>query len=59
MVHILFVLVGSGGERVLHLKILAAIAQVVQNPEFDKKWLEAQSEDELRNIILLAERRRG
>jgi mannitol/fructose-specific phosphotransferase system IIA component (Ntr-type) len=57
--HTVFVLVGSAGDRVLHLKVLAAIAQVVQNPEFDKKWLEARSEDELRNIILLAERRRG
>ncbi|OGW75505.1 MAG: hypothetical protein A2Z72_02825 [Omnitrophica bacterium RBG_13_46_9] len=59
MVHILFVLVGSSVERVLHLKILAAIAQIVQNPEFDKKWLEVRSEDELKNIILLADRRRG
>ena len=59
VVHILFVLVGSGGERVLHLKILAAIAQIVQNPEFDKKWLEARNEDELKHIVLLAERKRG
>jgi len=59
VVHILFVLVGSGGERILHLKILAAIAQIAQNPEFDKNWLEARSEDELRNIVLLAERKRG
>jgi len=57
--HILFVLVGPGGERVLHLKILAAIAQVVQSPEFEKKWLEARNEEELKNIVLLAERRRG
>jgi mannitol/fructose-specific phosphotransferase system IIA component (Ntr-type) len=59
VVHILFVLVGCGADRVLHLKILAAIAQIVQHPEFDKKWLEARNQDELRNIILLAERRRG
>jgi mannitol/fructose-specific phosphotransferase system IIA component (Ntr-type) len=58
IVHIIFVLVGSGGERVLHLKILAAIAQIVQNPEFDKKWMEAKNEEELRNIVLLAERER-
>jgi len=59
VVHTLFVLVGSAGDRVLHLKILAAIAQVVQNPEFDKKWLEARNEDELKSIVLLAKRRRG
>jgi len=59
LVHIAFVLVGSSGERSLYLKDLAAIAQITQNPEFDKKWLEASSKEELRNIVLLAERRRG
>ena len=56
--HIIFVIVGSADERILHLKILAAIAQIVQNPGFDKKWLEASSKEELKHIILLAERRR-
>ena len=59
LIHVAFVLVGSSGERSLHLKDLAAIAQVVQNPEFDKKWLEARNEEELKNIVLLTERRRG
>ncbi len=59
VVHIMFVLAGSAGERVLHLKILAAIAQIVQDPGFDKTWLRAGSKDELRNIVLLAERKRG
>ena len=59
VVHVIFVLVGSGSDRVLHLKILAAIAQVVQNPEFDKNWIGARNEDELRDVVLLAERRRG
>jgi len=59
LVHIVFVLVGSSGERSLHLKDLAAIAQITQNPEFDKKWLEATNKDELKNIVLLAERKRG
>ena len=56
--HIIFVIVGSADERILHLNILAAIAQIVQNPGFDKKWLEASSKEELKHIILLAERRR-
>ncbi|MCK4574818.1 amino acid permease, partial [candidate division WOR-3 bacterium] len=59
VVHIAFVLVGSSGERILHLKILAAIAEITQSPEFDKNWLEASGKEELKNIILLAERRRG
>ncbi len=58
LVHIIFVLVGSRDERNLHLKVLAAIAQVTQNPDFDKNWLEARNTDEIRNIVLLAERHR-
>ena len=56
--HIIFVFVGSADVRNLHLKVLAAIAQITQNPEFDKKWFEATNIDELKNIVLLAERRR-
>lgn len=59
IVHIIFVIVGSIDERNLHLKILAAIAQVTQEPEFDKRWLEARGGEDLKNIILLAKRRRG
>ena len=56
--HIVFVLVGSADQRIFHLKILAAIAQITQNPDFDKKWMEAKNTEELRSIILLAERKR-
>jgi mannitol/fructose-specific phosphotransferase system IIA component (Ntr-type) len=59
IVHIIFVFVGSADDRVLHLKVLAAIAQITQNPEFDKNWLEASSKEELKNILLLSERRRS
>ncbi|MDP6685855.1 MAG: amino acid permease, partial [Candidatus Omnitrophota bacterium] len=58
LAHILFILVGSSDERNLHLKVLAAIAQVTQNPKFDEKWFKAKNEDELRHLVLLAERRR-
>lgn len=57
LVHIAFILVGSSEERVLHLKILAAIAKVVQSHDFEKKWLEAQSKEELKHVILLAEKK--
>ena len=59
LVHIAFILVGSTGERILHLKILAAIARVVQSQDFEKRWLEAKGEQELKHVILLAERKRG
>ena len=58
LAHIIFILVGSHDERNLHLRVLAAIAQITQNPEFDKKWFGARNADELKNIVLLAERHR-
>ena len=59
LVHIVFVLVGSlgGSGRSLHLKDLVAIAEITQSPDFDNKWLEAKNEEELRSLMLLAERR--
>ena len=57
-VHAVFVLVGSKDERNFHLRALSAIAQIVQDPHFDKKWEDAKSEEALRDIVLLGKRRR-
>lgn len=57
-VHIVFVLAGSKEERNFHLRALAAIAEIAQASKFDKNWLAARNIEELRSIILLAERRR-
>ncbi|NQT06100.1 MAG: amino acid permease [Candidatus Omnitrophica bacterium] len=57
-VHTIFILVGSRDERNFHLRALAAIAQIAQDKAFNKNWLEASNVEELRNIILLAERKR-
>ena len=57
-VHTLFVLVGSKDERNFHLRALAAIAQIAQDKDFDKNWSNARNVEELRDIILLAERKR-
>ena len=57
--HVIFVIAGSADQRILHLKVLAAIAQIAQSPEFDKKWFEATNEEALKNIVLLSERKRG
>ena len=57
-VHTIFVLVGTRDERNFHLRALAAIAQIAQDKEFDEKWLTARNSEELRDIILLAERKR-
>jgi amino acid transporter/mannitol/fructose-specific phosphotransferase system IIA component (Ntr-type) len=58
LAHIIFVTVSSFDERNLHLKVLAAIAQITQCPEFDRRWLRARNAEELRNIVLLTERRK-
>ena len=57
-VHIVFMLVGSRDERNFHLRALAAIAEIAQSRDFDKRWLAARNIEDLRNIILLAERKR-
>lgn len=57
-VRIIFVLVGSTDERNFHLRALMAIAQIAQGPDFERNWLGARNEEELRHIILLSSRRR-
>ncbi len=57
-VYAVFILVGSRDERNFHLRALSAIAQVTQDIDFDRDWLRAKNIEELRDIILLAERRR-
>ncbi|GAG68460.1 unnamed protein product, partial [marine sediment metagenome] len=58
-VYAAFVLVGSRDERNFHLRALSAIAQIAQDPDFDKNWLRAKNIEELRDIILLARRHRN
>jgi amino acid transporter/mannitol/fructose-specific phosphotransferase system IIA component (Ntr-type) len=57
-VHAIFVLVGTMDERNFHLRALSAIAQIVQDPLFEQKWMSAENEESLRDIVLLGERRR-
>ena len=57
-IHAVFVLVGTKDERAFHLRALAAIAQIIQDSEFERKWLSARSEEELRDVVLLGKRLR-
>lgn len=57
-VHAVFVLMGTRDERNFHLRALAAIAQIVQASNFDDKWMSARNEKDLKDIILLGERKR-
>lgn len=51
-----FVIVGSRDMRNMHLKALAAIAHIVQHPEFEQRWTTAKNEAQLKDILLLSER---
>ena len=53
-----FVIAGSHDERQFHLQSLAAIAQIVQKPDFQEKWQKAKNEDSLRDVVMLSQRTR-
>lgn len=57
-VHTVFILLGSRDERNYHLRALMSIAQIVQEDGFEARWLRARSLEELRDVILLSNRRR-
>jgi mannitol/fructose-specific phosphotransferase system IIA component (Ntr-type) len=57
-VHTMFVLIGSLDERNYHLRALMAIAQVAQEPNFEKRWLGARDCEALRDVVLLSGRKR-
>ncbi|MCD6336824.1 MAG: PTS sugar transporter subunit IIA, partial [Candidatus Marinimicrobia bacterium] len=58
LVHTMFVLIGTLDERSYHIRALMAIANLVQESEFDKLWMSARNTDELRDVILLSNRKR-
>lgn len=57
-VHAVVVLAGSAEDRNLHLRCLSAIAQIVQNKDFDQRWVRARDDQAMKDIFLLGERRR-
>lgn len=57
-VHTVFMLVGTRDERPFHLMSLAAIAQIVQDPDFEQRWTKAKNAEVLRDIVLLSKRKR-
>jgi mannitol/fructose-specific phosphotransferase system IIA component (Ntr-type) len=57
-VHIIFVLVGTRDMRHSHLRALMAIAQIAQQHDFDERWLSAATTKDLRDIMLLGQRKR-
>ncbi|MFP4215546.1 MAG: amino acid permease [Phycisphaerae bacterium] len=57
-VEAIFLLVGSRDERNFHLRALAAIAQTVQDEQFQKRWADAPGPQGLRDVVLLSNRGR-
>ena len=51
-----FVIIGSENERNFRMKSLMAIAHIVSEDEFVKRWYEARDEEQLRDILLLSRR---
>ncbi len=58
-INTVFVLAGTKDERNFHLRALAAIAQIVQDCNFQRRWMKAKNKEELRDIVLLGKRIRG
>jgi len=57
-VNAVVVLVGTKDERTYHLQALSAIAEIVQNTNFEKRWLRAKDGDALRQVVLLLRKKR-
>ncbi|MDP8266832.1 MAG: amino acid permease [Candidatus Aceula meridiana] len=54
----IFFLLGSKDERNFHLQALASTAQIVQGKMFERRWVDARNTNNLRDILLLGERKR-
>ncbi len=57
-VRTIFMLAGTLDQRNFYLRALAAIAQIFQGMHFEKRWRDARNPQALRDLILLARRRR-
>jgi mannitol/fructose-specific phosphotransferase system IIA component (Ntr-type) len=58
-VRTVFVIAGSRDERNFHLRALSAIAQIVDDPSFRKRWHGASNRQALKDIVLLGKRKRN
>ena len=58
-VRAVFFLFGTADRRNLHLKSLAAIAQIIQSPSFEARWDKADTPEKIRDMLLLSRRKRS
>ncbi|MCX8057938.1 MAG: PTS sugar transporter subunit IIA [Spirochaetes bacterium] len=54
----IFVLIGTRDQRNFHLQVLASIAQLVMDEDFEENWLRYEDINELRKFILKYERKK-
>ena len=57
-VKIAFVLMGSQDQRNYHLRALMNIAHIVSEADFEDRWAQARNSEQLRDIVLLSDRKR-
>jgi mannitol/fructose-specific phosphotransferase system IIA component (Ntr-type) len=55
---VFFLILASRDKRDAYLRTLASLAQIVGDPAFEHQWRTAKSEDRLRDVLLLTERKR-
>ena len=57
-VRTVFMLIGSRDQRNFHLRALMAIAHIVEEPDFEQRWIAAENPEQLRDVVLLSGRTR-
>ncbi len=57
-VNAVFILGGTKDKRLLHLKTLASIATLVNQKDFEKNWLSVDSIVQIKNLMILSNRKR-
>ncbi|WP_083963847.1 F0F1 ATP synthase subunit alpha [Spirochaeta cellobiosiphila] len=51
-VHSIFVLMGSMDQRHFHLVVLSTLARIVQDPTYQRSWMESKKLSDLKDLIL-------
>jgi mannitol/fructose-specific phosphotransferase system IIA component (Ntr-type) len=58
-IHAFFLLLTTADERDFYMRAVASIAQIIQENNFEKKWLETKNTEGLKDLVLLSERKRS
>ncbi len=50
--HAIFFLIGSIDQQHFHLVVISTLAQIVNHPEFEEKWMKADSPEAIKELLL-------